>query len=568
MGFRELSKLRRHYSGQAGTLVNDFYVPVLREAIHYDRQAGFFDSASLVQLAAGLAAFIQHVRHLPSFDKPPMRLITGATWTSEDVAAYQRGRAALNESLNSSMLRHFEPTDEACMQLGLPPGWRPEEDQIARNRLGALAWMAAAGLIEVRIALPLDHSGRPYQPGRCGALYHPKAGILFDEDGNILSFQGSVNETGAAWTRNREKFEVKRSWYSQQDLEDIKVEIKEFEAIWHDQDPGLLVLPLPQAVKERLQNFAPPDHPPQHDPMEIELMETGASLEDRIAAQRFMDAPRLPGGEQLVMEPLWADGKPFELFPHQQRVIRRATAEFPQSFLFCDEVGLGKTIEAGFALRSLMLKGRVGRSLVIAPRSLIRQWMEELREKFALTAWFYDGRSLMDVGGRVRFSGSPLEEDGIIIASRHLLARSDRQDEILGVSRPWELIIVDEAHAARQKVFGTTEPNQFLKLLQNLKNRQLFGCLWLLTATPMQLDPREVHDLMLLCGLDNPTWKEWASLAGFVEFFDNLRAFHQNSRIRSEVIRMTRTAVAHGAPDLDAGRAPKDWKAFPMAENA
>jgi len=372
-----------------------------------------------------------------------------------------------------------------------------------------------------------------------------------------------VNETGAAWTRNREKFEVKRSWYSQQDLEDIKVEIKEFEAIWHDQDPGLLVLPLPQAVKERLQNFAPPDHPPQHDPMEIELMETGASLQDRIAAQRLMDAPRLPGGEQLVTEALWADGKPFELFPHQERVVRRAAAEFPQSFLFCDEVGLGKTIEAGLALRSLMLKGHIGRSLVIAPRSLIRQWMEELREKFALTAWFYDGRSLMDVGGRVRFSASPLEEDGIVIASRHLLARSDRQDEILGVSRSWELIIVDEAHAARQKVFGTTEPNQFLKLLQNLKNAQLFSCLWLLTATPMQLDPREVHDLMLLLGLDSPTWGEWASLPGFVEFFDNLRAFHQNSRIRSEVIRMTRTAVAHGAPELDAGRAPKHWKLFP-----
>lgn len=196
MSFLDLSELRRHYFGQAGALVTDFYIPVLREAVRYDRQAGYFDSGSLVQLAAGLAAFIHHTRNLSMTVNPPMRLVTGATWTPDDVAAYQRGSDALDESLNRSLLRHFEPSEEECLRLGLPPGWRPEEDQIARHRLGALAWMVAAGLLEVRIALPLDHGGRPYQPGRFGALYHPKAGILFDPEGNMLSFQGSVNETG------------------------------------------------------------------------------------------------------------------------------------------------------------------------------------------------------------------------------------------------------------------------------------------------------------------------------------------------------------------------------------
>ena len=555
--------LRRHYSGQAGSLVNDFYVPVLREAIRYDRQAGYFDSAALVQLAAGLAAFIQHTRNLPVTADPPMRLVTGATWTPDDIAAYQRGRAGLDESLGHSLLRHFEPSDEECLRLGLPPGWRPEEDQIARHRLGALAWMVAAGLLEVRIALPLDHGGRPYQPGRFGALYHPKAGILCDPEGNMLSFQGSVNETGAAWTRNREKFEVKRSWHSPQDLEDIQVEINEFETIWNGQDSGLLVLPLPRAVREHLQAFAPPDHPPEHDPMETGAVIDTVPMEDRIMAQWLLDAPRLPGGEQLVLEPLWADGKRFEPFPHQERVVRRASAEFPQSFLFCDEVGLGKTIEAGLSLRTLMLKGEIHRTLIIAPRSLIRQWMEELREKFALTAWFYDGRVLADVGGRTRYSERPLEEDGIIIASRHLIARSDRQDEVLGVSRPWDLVITDEAHAARQRVFGLNEPNQFLKLLQDLRTRRLFRSLWLLTATPMQLDPREVHDLLLLCGLDDPSWTDWVLLRGFTEFFNNLRVFHQDRKVRSDVVRMTRIAVAHGAPDLDETRAPQHWSLFP-----
>jgi hypothetical protein len=71
MSFVDLTELRRHYSGQAGQLINAFYIPVLRESVRYDRQAGYFDSASLVQVAAGLAGFIQRLRSLPAV-KPPL----------------------------------------------------------------------------------------------------------------------------------------------------------------------------------------------------------------------------------------------------------------------------------------------------------------------------------------------------------------------------------------------------------------------------------------------------------------------------------------------------------------
>jgi hypothetical protein len=147
----------------------------------------------------------------------------------------------------------------------------------------------------------------------------------------------------------------------------------------------------------------------------------------------------------------------------------------------CDEVGLGKTIEAGLVLRALILRGDLGRVLIIAPRSLIRQWMEELREKFALTAWFYDGRCLRDVGGRVRHTTQPWGEDGIIIVSRHLIARADRRADVLSTRRPWDAVLVDEAHAARRRGFGNNEPNMLLSLLQEFRARRLFGCLWLLT---------------------------------------------------------------------------------------
>ena len=107
MGLSDLAELKRHYSGQAGKLVNEFYVPVLKCAVRYDRQAGYFDSSSLVQLASGLAGFIANVRNLPTGEYKPMRLVTGATWTPDDISAYQRGLAALQNSLDHSLIRHF-----------------------------------------------------------------------------------------------------------------------------------------------------------------------------------------------------------------------------------------------------------------------------------------------------------------------------------------------------------------------------------------------------------------------------------------------------------------------------
>jgi superfamily II DNA or RNA helicase len=567
MSFRDLTNLRRYYAGQASQLVNEFYTPALGQATRYDRQSGYFDSASLVQAAAGLAAFLQRLQHShPSGNglrHPVMRLVTGATWSEEDRAAYLRGVEALRTTLDRTLVRHLEPNDEECIRLGLPSGWRPKEDQIAKHRFGVLAWMVATGLLEVRIALPLDLHGRPYYPGRFGALYHPKAGILYNSDDNIISFQGSVNETSAAWTRNREKFEVKRSWYSEQDREDIQHEIDEFEMLWNGRDPGLLVLPLPRAVEEHLKAFIPPEGPPERDAMDIDLQVRPASLRDRVEAQEFLEAPSGPEGEMLVFQPLWADGQPLKPFPHQSRVYRRAVTAFPQSFLFCDEVGLGKTIEAGLALRTLLLKNQVQRVLIITPRSLVRQWMEELREKFALTAWFFDGQCLSDVGGRVRRADRPWGEDSIVIVSRHLVARVDRMPDVLAAGRPWDLVVVDEAHAARRKVFGNNEPNLALRLLQELRTRRLFRCLWLLTATPMQLDPREVHDLLCLCGLDDPSWQNWADLLGFQGFFNRLQDFHRDKQGRGAVLDMTRIAVAHGAQELTQDHLPQhDWTAF------
>ncbi len=87
----------------------------------------------------------------------------------------------------------------------------------------------------------------------------------------------------------------------------------------------------------------------------------------------------MPNGQYLGIETA-----PVEPWPHQRIVARRLVDTWPLSWLMCDEVGLGKTIETGLALRSLYLTGRIRRVLIAAPASVAPQWQREMADKFFL----------------------------------------------------------------------------------------------------------------------------------------------------------------------------------------
>ncbi|HXH09642.1 MAG TPA: helicase-related protein [Alphaproteobacteria bacterium] len=140
--------------------------------------------------------------------------------------------------------------------------------------------------------------------------------------------------------------------------------------------------------------------------------------------------------------------------------------------------------------------------------------------------------------------------------------RNERIPDVVGATRAWDVVIVDEAHAARRRVFGDAGPNLLLTLLRQLQAHRRFRSLWLLTATPMQLEAHEVHDLLLLCGLDKPSWQRWRDLQGFQGFFERLQVFPRHRQARTEVIAMTRLAVSYGAPELDDTQVPQHWTPF------
>ena len=483
--------------GPADDRLNGFYIPALSRSVRYDRSAGFFSSTALAVAAAGVA-------HLLKNDGM-MRLLVGAELDANDVAAVQQGHD-LAQILKDKLLPLLD---------------NPEE--MARRRLEVLAWMVAEGRLEIRVVLPCAN-GKPLRASECRDYYHPKEGIFTDGRGDRIAFSGSVNESAQGWAKNYEQFAVYKSWdASAPYLAQVR---HRFENLWMGQESDWIALPIPEAVRQKLIRFRP-KQAPERDPMEESLadmpLETeGSALRERVLFQFLRDAPFLPNGASLGEATA-----PVVLWPHQQITARELIQKFPRRFLLCSEVGLGKTMEAGMALRQLHLSERVKRCLILSPRSVARQWQEELYEKMGLNVPLYDGKAFTDylrlplpVGG-----GNPWAAHPVLIASSQLAKRRDRQEELLSAP-PWDLVILDEAHHARRKDFldDRRRPNRLLELLEGTGGKSGLAAktrgLLMLTATPMQIHPLEVWDLLKSLGLGG-RWE--AAEDNFLKFFGELR---------------------------------------------
>ena len=157
--------------------------------------------------------------------------------------------------------------------------------------------------------------------------------------------------------------------------------------------------------------------------------------------------------------------------PHQEAVALKVLGHMRGRGILADEVGLGKTIEAGLILKELVLRGFVRRTLVLCPATLREQWRSELADKF-------------DEQFQVVASGQePMSGDRLIMSLQLAVLNSDRL-----TLKPWDLLIVDEAH----KVASTAQRRQ--ALIRKLETRfSLF-----LTATPVQNDLLELYRLVNL----------------------------------------------------------------------
>ena len=163
------------------------------------------------------------------------------------------------------------------------------------------------------------------------------------------------------------------------------------------------------------------------------------------------------------------------LLSHQMYIAHEVGRRFAPRVLLADEVGLGKTIEAGLILSQQLLTGRAARVLVIVPDALIHQWLVEMLRRFNLSFSLFD-QSRLEEG----HEASPFDSEQLVLTAYSLFRRS-AEARAMALDADWDIVVVDEAHHLNWQESDRGELYQFVENLS-----QLCSGLLLLTATPEQ----------------------------------------------------------------------------------
>ena len=303
-------------------MVKDFFIPCLESSVLYRRAAGYFTSSGLALAARGVASLAAR--------RGKMRLVVSPHLDPADVEALQ---AAAERPADALRLIAARSLDEI-------------EDALVRDRLNALAWLAAAGLLEIKLALRLEKNGE-FARG----IFHEKSGIFTDEAGNHVAFSGSSNETAGGLLNNFESIKAFCSWKDQEGR--VKEESDNFEALWNDSTPGLKIMEFSLAGKELLERFRDHSNPPP-----------GLSSNDRVSEPQPVQDFRLP--------------ESIDLREYQKEAIR-AWSKAGGKGVFAMATGSGKTVTALTLASKVAEKNRPMVLLVVCPFiNLCRQWIKEI----------------------------------------------------------------------------------------------------------------------------------------------------------------------------------------------
>lgn len=168
-----------------------------------------------------------------------------------------------------------------------------------------------------------------------------------------------------------------------------------------------------------------------------------------------------------------------QLLPHQLWVCHKVNRQWPFRWLVADDVGLGKTIEAGLVLMPLVARAQVRRLLILAPAKLVPQWQKRLYQMFDLRLQMY-GREI------AKASADFWGVTQMVVASIHTLrqevAEGRAEASAFLDAEPWDVVVVDEAHHLHAD--ERTGETLSLELLKEMERRQKINSLLLFTGTP------------------------------------------------------------------------------------
>lgn len=234
MGLKDI-EIKKNYDSADDDIETEFYEKVLSESKYYNRLTGFFSSNSFCLSPTGLINFIKNDGN--------MKIITSPRLNQKDIEILNQHKSGSIELIRQKMLEEIVLAEE-----------------IANSNLFAFGWLLATGRLEMKIAfVKNEHGDYLYESDiNEASIFHIKTGVLRDNENNIISFSGSINETYPGWKKNIESFKTFKSWEPIQ-KEYCHKDVEDFNAYWNNIKDGVEVVDLPDVVFEKLKSYAPSD---------------------------------------------------------------------------------------------------------------------------------------------------------------------------------------------------------------------------------------------------------------------------------------------------------------------
>ena len=322
--------IKSEYRSLIDDMVRDFYIPCLENAVSYRRAVGFFSSSSLVEVSQGIAKMAQNGGKI--------RIVASPYLSDEDIEAIKTGYENRKEVIEQALLR----------QLHEPVNY------YASERMNMLANLVADGILDIRIAYTMDRSGM--------GMYHEKMGIIEDDEGNVIAFSGSNNESATAMSINYETMDVFRNWGDSSEKERVQLKCNAFHSIWNNNEPNIEVMEFENITKALIEKYR---RKSTNFNIDKEEYPDGVSAEGERSIDKTTIAPRIPEG--------------FELRDYQVEAIDK-WEEQDFKGIFDMATGTGKTYTGlGAAARlSKRLEDRLALIIVCPYQHLVEQWVEDI----------------------------------------------------------------------------------------------------------------------------------------------------------------------------------------------
>ena len=328
MSFKELD-IKKEYRSLLDSVAKDFYIPLLIQAVKYQRAVGFFSSSCLVEISKGISELAKNGGKI--------QLVASPYLSDEDIEAIKSGYAMRDQVVKEAIRRK------------MTEGKTPFE----KARLNLLANLISDNILDIKIAFTEDSD-------RMG-MYHEKMGIITDAEGNRVAFAGSMNESAAAMTLNYETIDVYCSWKGEVD----RVIAKEnaFASIWNDTEPNIKIIDFPELKQEIIDKYkyAVPD-------FEIDKKEYAPDIDTVLHTDLGVYTEYGP------KFPEW-----FKLHDYQDEAITEWQKRNYRG-IFDMATGTGKTYTGLGALTTLSKNlGHKLAAIIVCPyQHLVEQWVEDI----------------------------------------------------------------------------------------------------------------------------------------------------------------------------------------------